>query len=248
MINPMDLTGKRILVTGASSGIGRETAIQLSKLGATVILIARNEEKLKNTISNLEGQSHAFYSYDLTKIEGIEDLVHNIVSVHGSINGFAHCAGIYAMRPIKLTKYDFLHNTMLINFYSFVELVRCLGKRNNSDDGASFLGISSVASVKGNKSQSAYSASKAAMDGIINPIAKEFSERKIRVNTIIFGMINTEIYEMFLEQGGDPSSLNDQYLGVSDPKEAANIVSFLLSDASKLITGTSLIADAGFLS
>ncbi|MDA3885153.1 MAG: SDR family NAD(P)-dependent oxidoreductase [Candidatus Delongbacteria bacterium] len=248
MINPIDLTGKTILVTGASSGIGRETSVHLSKLGANIIMIARNIDNLKGTLSRMEGKAHKIYSYDLKKIEGIETLVQNIVDLNGPLNGFVHCAGISIMRPVKLIKYDFLHEMMLINFYSFVELVRCLSKKSKSKEGASFLGISSVAANKGNKSQGAYSASKAALDSIIKPMAKELSNRKIRVNTILFGMIKTEMYKGFLEQGGDTTVWNDQYMGIGETIDAANAIAFLLSDASKFITGTGLVVDGGYLS
>jgi len=248
MINPMDLTGKKILVTGASSGIGRAAAVQLSRLGAKVIIVARDGDKLNSTLSDMDGKGHAMYSYDLKRIEEIEELVENIAAQTGPLNGFVHSAGISLMRPLKLSKYNFLHDIMLINFYAFVELARCIANKNNSCEGSSFLAISSVSSVKGNKSQCAYSASKAALNGIIKPLAKELSVRHIRVNTVLFGMTKTRMYEDFIDQGGDISVWKDQYLGIGEPEAAADTIAFLMSDASKLITGTNLIADSGFLS
>jgi NAD(P)-dependent dehydrogenase (short-subunit alcohol dehydrogenase family) len=164
MINPMDLSGKIILVTGASSGIGRATAIQLSKLGGRIALVARDEEKLKKTIEMMEGEGHAVYSFDLSQIDNIEGLIKLIVQENGVLNGLVHCAGIAPLRPLGLTKGDFLHNVMLINFYSFVEMVRCISKKSNYAIGASLIGISSVASKMGDKSKVAYCSSKAALD------------------------------------------------------------------------------------
>ncbi len=248
MINPMDLTGKSILVTGASSGIGRAAAVKLSRLGAKVILTARDQERLGITLSQLNGEGHAYYSYDLKRIEGIEEFLSKIVADNGILNGFVHSAGVSEMKPLKMSKFNSLHDLMLTNFYSFAELIRCISKKSSSADGSSFIGVSSVSSIKGNKSQSAYSASKSAMDGIIRPIAKELSARRIRINTVLFGMIGTEMFNEFLKKGGDISAWKDQYMGIGDPEDAANVIAFLLSDASKLITGTGLIADCGYLS
>jgi short-subunit dehydrogenase len=129
MINPMDLTGKHIIVTGASQGIGKETAQHIAKLGAKVSLIARTEEKLNSVKAVLEGTGHNTFPFDLKNIAGIEELVKNIIDMQGPADGLVHSAGISVMRPIKLTKYDFVHEMMLINFYPFVELVRCLCKK-----------------------------------------------------------------------------------------------------------------------
>ena len=116
----MDLTGKTILVTGASAGLCKETAITLSKLGAKVIAVARNAEALKETVSLMDGYDNAYYVFDLKKIDEIETLVKTIVSEHGKLDGLVHCAGIATMRPLKMTTYEFLHDMMLVNFYSFV--------------------------------------------------------------------------------------------------------------------------------
>jgi len=248
MLNPMDMTGKLIIVTGASDGIGRAAALHLAMLGAKTVLISRDVNKLKLISEALGKNPHKIYPYDLTDLEGIEDLIRTISEENGKIDGMVHCAGVSPMMPLKSTKYDLFHNTMLINFYAFAELVRCAGKAANCNDGASFLAVSSVSSVKGNKAQSAYAASKAAVSGVIKPMAKELSSRGIRVNSVLFGIIKTGMYEKFLEQGGDMSLWNGQYLGLGSPEDAANVISFLLSDASKLITGTDLIADGGYLS
>src|SRR5665648_22091 len=123
MINPMDLTGKHILITGASLGIGRATAEHLSKLGAKLSLVARIIEKLEETLSNLEGDGHFIYPADLKEIDGIGNLIDRIVKDSGVIDGLVHCAGIATMRPLNMTTYNFLHDMMSINYYSFIELV-----------------------------------------------------------------------------------------------------------------------------
>ena len=142
MVNPMDLSGKTVLITGASDGIGKATAILLSQLGARIVMIARNRDKLQAVLEELEGKAHKWYSYDLKGIEGIEGLVKTIVNDNGPLDGFVHSAGIASMRPLKMTTYDFLHDMMLINFYSFIELIRCLSKKRNFRDGMSIVGMS----------------------------------------------------------------------------------------------------------
>ena len=252
MINPMDLTGKKILITGASSGIGKATAIQLSKLGAKIVLIARNEEKLRDAFSQLKGDGHAYYSFDLKNISEVESLIKRIITDFGAINGCVHCAGIAPMRPISMTKYDFIHDVMQINFYSFVELVRCLSKKGNYIEGGSFIAMSSAASRIGDKSKVAYCASKAALDSSIRCMAKELAVKKIRVNSVMPGWVATEMYTDYIAEHGTSEDagkiLARQYMGVTEPIEIANAVAYLLSDMSKTITGTSLVIDGGCLS
>lgn len=248
MIDIFDLNGKHIVVTGASSGIGRETSIRLSKLGVKVSLIARREEELKETLSEMEGEGHKYFLCDLSDTESINNLVSDIVSEAGPVDGLVHCAGIGVNIPVSLTKTDILDSVMKTNFYSFAELIRLLSKKKNCNSGASFVGVSSVASIKGDKSQGAYAASKAAMNAYIHPAAKELAPKGIRVNTVAFGVIRTEAYKKFLEAGGQDNALENQYLGYGEPEDAANLLVFMVSNASRLITGTTVICDGGYVS
>ncbi len=247
----MDLTNKRILVTGASSGIGRETSILLSKLGAQVLMIARREEQLKETLDELEGKNHKYYCFDLKTIDEIESMTNKIVEDNGPIDGFVHCSGISNMRPLKMTNYEFLHDMMLINFYSFVEIIRCVTKKGRYNEGMSIVGMSSISGIKGYKSKMTYSASKAAVDGAIRSMAKELAIKNIRVNSIIAGSIKTEMFNKFLEKKGideKDEQFNEYCLGLGEPIDVANAIAFLLSDASRIITGTGLVVDSGVTS
>jgi NAD(P)-dependent dehydrogenase (short-subunit alcohol dehydrogenase family) len=252
MINPLDLSGKIVLVTGASSGIGKETSIYLSKLGAKIILVSRNEEKLRATLSLMEGDNHAIYVFDLKKIDQIEGLIERVVSQQGKLNGLVHCAGIGDMRPLQMTKYDFIHNMMLINFYAFIELCRVIAKKNIHAEPSSFIAISSTTSYKGEKSKVAYCASKAALDSAIRAMAKELAAKNIRVNSIVPGFIKTEMLDTYIEVAGkedfQKNVLANQYLGLGEPIDVANAAAYLLSDASKFVTGTGLVIDGGYLS
>ncbi|MFT4326881.1 MAG: SDR family NAD(P)-dependent oxidoreductase [Candidatus Woesearchaeota archaeon] len=248
MINPMTLEGKTILITGASDGIGKETALLASKLGAKIILVARSEEKLRNTMDTLEGKGHRWYSFDLKEIDKIESLIKNVVTENGALDGFVHCAGISTMRPLKNTNHDFLQEMMLINFYSFVELTRLITKKGNYNKGMSIVAMSSIGGIRGDKSKTAYSSSKAALDGAIRSMSKELGAKNIRVNSIVSGIIKTDMFKRFMEKTGKDEfdSQFDKYiLGLGVTEDVANAIAFLLSDASRIITGTGLVIDSG---
>lgn len=247
MINPLDLSGKHILITGASSGIGRACAIQASKLGAKVTLIARREEMLQETVSLMENSDiHSYRVFDVSNTDEIEALVKEIVASEGAFDGFVHAAGIGQGRMLKQTKPGYVKNMYDIHTFAFFEFTRCLSSRKNLNQGASIVGISSVGAVKGNVSQCAYGSAKAAMNSFIIPAAIELAKRNIRINNVAFGMVKTEMYDEFLEFGGCDSVMNRQYMGVIDVESAANSVIFLLSDACKYITGTVLPVYGGY--
>lgn len=248
MINPMDLTGKLVLVTGASSGIGRETAMHLSSLGASVVVVARREEQLIETIKLMEGAGHKYYPFDLTKITKIEDFVRQLVSENHAFNGFVHCAGVGTVRPFAMSKYEQVHQTMLINFYSFFELVRILTKKNNFVPGMSIVGLSSIASVICLPSQSAYAASKAAMDAAMKCMALELSSKQIRINTIQPSMIATEMYTKYKDNydRSDDSFKTGGSFGVGEPLDIANFIAYLMSDAAKFITRSEIQITGGY--
>ncbi len=250
MINPMDMTSKRILVTGASKGIGKAAAVKLSQLGAEVILIARSKDGLKKTISEMSGSGHAYYAFDLKCIDDIEQLIKKIVSENGKLDGLVHCAGIAPMRPLKMTSYEFLHDVMLINFYAFIELARVYANKKNNN-GGSIVAMSSAASKSGLKSKTAYCASKAAVDGAIRAMSTELADKNIRINSILAGFIKTDIYNEYFEYADENSFekviLSRQFLGLGEVEDIANAIVYLLSDASKFITGTGMVADGGYL-
>lgn len=252
MYNLVNLKDKTILITGASSGIGQAIAELLDKLEARVILVARREDKLREVLAGLNNQSSCYYVADLSKLDGIEELIKGIIAEQGALDGFVHSAGIGSSRPLKTIKPNILQEVMSINFSSFVEICRCISiKKRYAESGCSIVGISSIASCQGNASKTAYSASKAAMDAAVRCMAKELSVKGFRVNTVMPGWIETAIYEQHMQNAKDSADVEAvrarQYLGVGKPVDVANLVAFLLSDAARLITGASLDVTGGAL-
>ncbi len=251
MINPMELEGRNILVTGASSGIGRETAILLSKLGANVVLVARNEDKLKETLKNLEPGRHVLVGFDLNILEGIGSMMESVCSNGFKLNGLVHSAGISKTVPLQFLKTDDLKEIMTINLFSFIELVKHYSKRKNNDSGGSVVAISSLSGRVGARGLTAYCSSKGALDSAIRPMALELAPKNIRINAVAPGIVATPIYEGLKEIVND-NSFEDglrkrQLLGLGKPLDVASAAAFLLSDAARFITGTSMIVDGGYM-
>ncbi len=253
MTDYIQMEGKHILITGGASGIGRQTAIRLSELGARVSIMDLQEEGLKETLSMLSGEGHSIHTADLSKIEELEPLVVSIVKETGAFDGYVQCAGIVKNLPLINYKFERLHKIMLVNFYSYFEIVRVLSKKGRFNEGMSIVGISSIAATHGATAQAAYGASKAAMDGAMRCLAKELGEKGIRLNTVQPAATNTAMYKEYVEL---KAGMNEtevrlqanprQYLGMNDPVDVANAIIFLLSPASRKITGVMLPVDGGF--
>ena len=245
-MNIISLQSKIILITGAASGIGRETAIVASKQGAKVILLDLYEEGLKETISLLDGSEHLYYAIDLTNIDSIASLIKEIVLKEGVLDGLVHCAGISSRKPLNVLTKDGFSKVMDINFYSFVELVRQVCKKKHFAEGGSVVVMSSISSIKGYKAKTEYCVSKAAVDSFVRCMALELADRKIRINSIMAAEVLTPLAlrARKINQAVGASDFNSP-LGPSEPYEVANTIAFLLSDATKTITGTSLLIDGG---
>lgn len=244
MYNPFSLQGKTILVTGASSGIGQETAIQCSKIGAKVIVTARNEERLNETLSQMEGDGHRIVIAELTQQADLEKLVDSI----DSVNGVVLCAGKGMTSPFPFSTKEKFDTVFEINFFAPVELLRLLVKKKKLAKGASVVFVSSVGgNYSFNVGNGVYGASKAALNSIMKFCAKELAPKKIRVNSVNPGMVNTKLI-----QGGTISE--EQHLldmekyplkRYGEPEEIAYGIIYLLSEASSWVTGHSLVIDGG---
>lgn len=247
MKNPMELTGKRILVTGASSGIGRAVAVLLSELGANVVITGRNEERLQETFDMLTGDNHTRIVFDLIDFDHYDELFKKIRNSGDKLNGLVHCAGIAKVIPIKVASVHNITEMLQVNFISFMELVKHFSKRNNSF-GGSIVCMSAINAHYPQKCMSVYAASKGALEMAVSSLAVELFEKGIRVNAIVPGPIRTAMAEQFSDVTGEESNIvGRQLIPLGEPEDIANMTAYLLSDASRFITGRNVYVDGGRL-
>lgn len=249
-MNPFSLENKTIVVTGASSGIGRQCAIDCSKMGARVVVIARNEERLDETIVQLEGENHVKVVADLTDFTALPIIVKNIVNEAGPIGGLVNCAGISKTELLKQTTADKLDSFFKSNVYSSILLAKEVCKKGIFDErGTSIVFLSSVASVVGGAGKSVYSATKGALISGMRSLSVEYAIKKIRFNAISPGVIETPINasQPYL---ADPElrekTISQHLLGLGQCTDISNACIYLLSEASRWVTGQNLIVDGGF--
>lgn len=242
--NPFNLKDKTILVTGASSGIGQTTAIQCSKMGAKVIITARNEVRLKKTLSQLEGDGHEMIMSELTNKEELEALVGK---AH-DLDGVVLCAGRAMTSPFMFNTRDKYDDVFNINYFAPVELLRLLLKKKKINKNASIVFVSSIGGVMGySLGNSIYGATKASIHSTMKFCAKELAPKGIRVNSVNPGMVNTPLI-------GGGSISEEQYKAdmeryplkrYGEPEDIANGIIYLLSNASSWVTGHALVIDGG---
>lgn len=250
MMNAFSLKNKTIVITGASSGIGRSCSVECSKNGADLILIARNEEELKKTVSLLDQDSKAeIIIADLINDENLEELIAEKVLVVGKISGFIHCAGIEKTLPLKKHSTKLYNDIFAVNVIAGFELAKILSLKKYKSEASSFVFISSVAGIIGEVGKTAYSASKGAVISGARSMAMELSRSNIRVNSISPAMVNTPILEKMFENIGEEASqeiLKKHPLGIGNPEDVAYACVFLLSNAARWVTGSNLVVDGGY--
>lgn len=252
MYNPFSLENKVIIVTGASSGIGAQCAIDCSKMGAKVVLVARNEERLKQTLEQCEEPSrHMILPLDLSSSEGLKEAVKDVVAKVGKINGVVNCAGMSSVTPLKLVTDELLDQFFRTNVYSAINLSKEVTRVGNYDKegGCSIILFASIMGLCGEKCKTMYSATKGALIAAARSMACELAKNKVRVNVVSPGAIETPI-NANLPHMADPElrkELEDKHLlGLGECSDIANACIYLLSDAAKWVTGQNFIVDGGY--
>lgn len=242
--NPYSLQGKTILVTGASSGIGQETAIQCSLLGAQLIITGRDNDRLNDTYNRLSGDGHVQYIADLTSQDDIETIVSSV----SDLDGVVLCAGKPKTLPFPFCTRENFDDVFNINFFSPIELLRLLVKKKKLNKNSSVVFVSSIGGVRAyGASNSIYGASKSAIDSMMKTCARELAPKKIRVNSVNPGMVETKLIHVgtITEEQLEADKKTYPLQRYGNPYDIAMGIVYLLSDASSWVTGHPLVIDGG---
>lgn len=240
--NPFSLSNKTILVTGASSGIGRVIAIECSKMGATLVITGRNESRLQETLTLLQNSGHFCVVSDLSQKDDLDNLVEQLPA----LDGVVHCAAILKKLPLKFINEKAWQETIETNLFAPALLSQRLVKKNKIKEASSIVFISSIASTVASFGNISYMASKGAINSLSRGMALELASKKIRVNTVQPALIQTNLTDKALSEEDLNNYLLKFPLGrFGKPEEVAYAVIYLLSDASQWVTGTSITIDGG---
>lgn len=242
--NPFSLEGKTILVTGASSGIGRAAAIECSRCGAFIILTARNQDRLLETYNQLDGEGHSIVPCDLTSNNEISNLVEQVPS----LDGIVLSAGINDKSLVKFLSEEHIAKMLSTNFVAPVQLTRLLVKKKRIKKEASIVFISSAAAFLPSIANAMYASSKAALSQFSKVLALELMPQRIRVNAIEPAFVETDMVKK-PEIVDTINAVREKspFGRLLSPQEIAQAAVYLLSDATKLVTGSSIVMDGGYL-
>ncbi|HZH27278.1 MAG TPA: SDR family NAD(P)-dependent oxidoreductase [Azospirillaceae bacterium] len=248
--NPMDLTGRRVLVTGASSGIGRATAVLLARLGARVVAAGRDEARLAAVLGQLEGDGHEAAAFDLADLDGIPGWVAGLCRTGGPLNGLVHCAGIQITRPVRMMKAEFLDEVLRANLSTAFMLAAAYRQKGCVGTPASLVFMSSTSALKNAPGNTAYAASKGGIISATRGLAVELLREGIRVNCVVAALVETEMADRFRRTVSEESfqRIVDMHpLGLGKAEDVANAIAFLVADTARWITGSALTVDGGLL-
>lgn len=245
MYNPFSLEGKTILITGASSGIGRATAIECSKLGARCVITGRNTERLQETLEMMDGSNHVQIVANLTNAESMEQLVAELPELDGLVNN----AGIGYNKPMAFIKQSDLDAMFDTNTFAPVMLTKLIAKKKKLNKGASIVFTSSIAAMRETMGNAVYSMTKSAITSFAKTCALELGDKGIRVNSVHPGMVETKlIHDGAVSEVDLQNDMQNNYplKRYGRPDEIAWAIIYLLSDATAWVTGSQIVIDGGF--
>jgi NAD(P)-dependent dehydrogenase (short-subunit alcohol dehydrogenase family) len=241
--------GATILITGASSGIGRATAGLLAGCGARLVLNGRDGDRLDSAVSGLAGEGHSALPGSLEDADQTAELVRTSAAAHGPYTGIFHCAGREFVRPMRMTKRQQLDELFAAATFGALGIARAASQKGVVADGASLVFMSSVAGMRGTAGMVGYSAAKAAVDGMVRSLAAELAPRRIRSNALAAGAVRTEMHERLSATLGADAIAdyeNRHLLGFGRVEDVAGAAAFLLGEGSAWITGTTFVVDGGY--
>lgn len=249
----VDFDNKVYLVTGVTGAIGGAIAKKLDSLGSTLIFTGRNTESVLNFVNNeLIHNKHIVLKLDLEDLGSISNAINLLCGYGLKIDGFIHASGVGDVRPIKMTTPMFVQKIMNVNFGSFIEIVRCILTSKLNSPKTSIVGVSAIGAFQGNETKTAYCASKAAMNAAVKCMAIELADKGVRINTVAPGATQSRMMENLINLPGGDKAVDKikerQFLGICSPDDIADSILFMLSDSSRMISGTCLIVDGGKLS
>ena len=247
--NPMNLSGRTVLVTGASAGLGKGIAQLLARLGAKVILVARDPLRLEAALDALEGEGHSAEAFDLGQTDAIPGWMREVAQRRGILHGLVHSAGVLTTKPLRMQVASDWELAMRINVAAGAVLAKGFRQKGVFSGAGSVVFLSSVMGLTGQPGQILYSATKGALVAMTRSMALELSRENIRVNCVAPAVVLAGMSEE-LEKNVSPEQFAQitamHPLGLGRPEDVAHAVAFLLADTARWITGTTLTVDGGY--
>ena len=242
----VDFSGKKIMVIGSASGIGRQTSILLSQLGASIVLVDKDENMLYDVKKMMpDNFKHFVFAYDVKNIEAGKSLFDEAVKDGVKLDGLVYTVGVAKPVPLRVMSYKEFENIFLVNYFGFINCVSLYAKKKYNN-GGSIVGISAVNTHNPQKCMTLYAATKAAIESSVKTLALELVDQNIRINAVIPGAVATPMSNSVNIETLN-SIVSKQLLGIQKPEEVANFIVFLLSNRSSAVTGRCIYADGGML-